>query len=247
LRADAIQFAAHLLQAGASARDHSQKLAVRRPRIVGIQAQGNEHIHPGLHHPEARRQHTHHGVRLVAQADRLARDCRVAAEPALPQGMAQQDEVGVAGLVLLAAERPPHDRLHSQQREEIRRDALPLQFLGVDVPIGSAGQIDVHTLEGPHLFHGAACLLPRLEIDRRDRQFVSVLRRILFPNHQQTLRIAKRQGLQQHRVYDAEYCGSGAHPQRQGEQRDRRESGCLPQQPNPITQILPRKVHGLSG
>ena len=156
-------------------------------------------------------------------------------------------KVGAAGLIFLRPESATHHGLDAEQRKQSGGDALGLKFLRIEVSVGAAGEAEPRILHGRHLFHGMALLLPRQEIGRRDGHSIAILRGVFLPNHKQTLRVAERQRLEQHRVHNAENGGDGAHPERQGEQGDGGERRGLPQQASPVAQIPPRILHRRSG
>ena len=241
-----VELRPHLVERAAAAGNYCQVAIVRGARVAGNEAEGEKHIYAAFEHGERGRQDTHHRVGLVAQPDRPAGNGRVAREAPLPQRVAQQYDIGVARRILFRTKAAPHCRLYAQQREQTGRNALALEFFGIEVSIGAAGQADLHILDGRHI-RGVDALTPRQEIGGRDEQIVPVLREVLLPNHQQTLRLGKRQWLEQHRVHNAENGGSSAHTERQGEQGYGGEARGFTQQANPVPQILPGKVHGLSG
>jgi hypothetical protein len=115
------------------------------------------------------------------------------------------------------------------------------------VSVGAAGEVEARLLHGRHTLHRATLVPPRQEIGGRDEHPIAILRGVFLPNHKQILRIAKWQRFEQHCVHDAEHAGVGAHTERQGKQRDHREGRSLPQPAKPVAQILPKKVHGLTG
>ena len=142
LCAHRIQFRPHLFERAAAARNHHQVAVVGGARIARIQRQGNEDIDAGLQYRKSRRQHPNHCVGLIAQANRLAHDARIAGEAPLPQRVAQQHKIGVPRLVFLGPERAAQPGLHAEQREKAGGDPLALELLRVNVSVGSAGEVD---------------------------------------------------------------------------------------------------------
>ena len=80
--------------------------------------------------------------------------------------------------------------------------------------------------------------VPEIEIGRpKNRDRGHSLR-----HHTQRRRIPKRQGPQQHGVYDAEDRGIGSDPDCERQHRDRGKTGILQKHAKSVTQILPKKM-----
>ena len=88
---------------------------------------------------ELPRHHADHRVRLVVEQHLPADDRRVAAEPRLPEPVAEEHRAGRAVAIVGLGEQPADERLHAQRREQIGRDrrALDAQRLpGADQVAG---------------------------------------------------------------------------------------------------------------
>src|SRR5262245_47742370 len=68
------------------------------------------------HHPD-------HGVTLAAESDGLVQDFGIAAEPPLPQAVAEQRDVGASGLIFFGQKDPAYLRLRAEHREKTVGDA----------------------------------------------------------------------------------------------------------------------------
>src|SRR4029077_2087456 len=78
-------------------------------------------------------------VRLAVERDAPADDGAIAAEAALPQAVAQDRDMLVADLVFLLGEGAAGQRRHAQDREEVGRDARPVQALRLAL----AGEVEI--------------------------------------------------------------------------------------------------------
>ena len=121
------------------------KEAVARPRGVGFLLWRERQRNPELNalHPigmpavplieesELARHHADDRVQatIPREAQRPPHDVRVAAEQALPQGVAQDDLLIVSGIAFRVGERPPEQWRYLQDAEERRRCADAPHFL----------------------------------------------------------------------------------------------------------------------
>ncbi len=66
-----------------------------------------------------------------SQANRAAHDGRIAGKPALPQIIAEDDLLVVAGLILRAQKEAPRERRHAEQGQQVRRNAPAVERIGL--------------------------------------------------------------------------------------------------------------------
>jgi hypothetical protein len=87
-----------------------------------------------LREAEAARHHADHGDRPRVEVELLADELRVAAEPALPDLVAEDDDLWIAGLILLVVEPAAERGAHAEQR---RQRAGRVGYLDADRPIAT--------------------------------------------------------------------------------------------------------------
>ncbi len=91
-------------------------------RLIGVR---------DLKRPEVRRQHAHYRERCFVEPDRPAHDIRIAAEPAQPQPVAEDQDVPAVRPVLLGQERAADLHPDAQRIEKIVVDAKTVDQLGL--------------------------------------------------------------------------------------------------------------------
>src|SRR5439155_16478820 len=82
---------------------------------------------------KVRPHHSDDRVRNRVETDRFPDDAWIARESPLPQSVAQEDNPILPRLGLIVRETPAQSRAHPKHRQEVRRDARPLQPLRIAV------------------------------------------------------------------------------------------------------------------
>src|SRR5215470_5991098 len=97
----------------------------RRPKVrVPAESKGRGH-------------HSDYSVTLATESDSLVQDFGIAAEPPLPQAVAEQRDVGASGLIFFWQKDPPYLRLRAEHRKKTVGDAQAHYLLR----IACAGQV----------------------------------------------------------------------------------------------------------
>ena len=116
------------------ATDHRHRVAP----AVGLLAQGKGKIQVEVaarrehrRKVEGRREHAHHGVRLVVEGEGAAHDPGIRVEAPSPEPMAQHDGFRTIPRAFLGVEHPPELRRHAEHIEEIVGDRNAAQPLGL--------------------------------------------------------------------------------------------------------------------
>ena len=146
--------------------------------------------------------------------------------------MSEDRHLPVLRPIVVRDERPPGDRPHAQDVEEVRGDPQPRDPLGFP----RAGQVAAPGAVRGDPFERAVAVAIVQEV----RQIQRVLAVVRAPQRDgdQPIGFAERQRAQEHRVDDAEDRGDGAGAERQGEDGDGREAALRSQQPQAIRQVL---------
>src|SRR5215213_5766964 len=174
-----------------------------------------------------------HGVRYSVERDRLPHHSRVAAEPALPDAVAQDGNMGRAGATVLRHERATEYRLDAEDAEQLRGGQLYRNLLRLP----AAGEAETLVRERCHALERCALLAPGSEVSARSRVLVPPFRTDL-PQHDDPLRVAEGQRPHKQFVDDREDCSVCPDPQGEGEHRDRREALVLGQYTHPVANVL---------
>src|SRR5580693_7148626 len=191
---------------------------------------------------EMRGQHADDGVRNVIERNALSDDVSVCPEMALPIGIAQN---GCLRVLWRGVEGRADRRRYSENLEEVRRNAGASHAFR----FCSAGAIQVGVFHSRDAFEGAGLALPVGEVRVIGRDALANLcskRGILFPDHDQTVRIAIGKFAEQDSIDHAEDSGVGADSQRQHEDHNRGEDWRPPRQAERMAEILQevRRFHG---
>ena len=170
----------------------------------------------------SRRQDADHLVRLVVEQQVAAEDGGVAAEVALPGGVAQHHHARRAGLVFFGAERAAKERLDAEHGEVIGRHVAAVEAHRLTVHRDGRGgeRLGGQGLERPVL------PLQLDEVAGRGRVAGGGGRRL--PDAHDPLRVREWQRLEQHAVDQAEHRRVGTDAERQhpdGDQGEARIAG----------------------
>ena len=112
---------------------------------------------------EALRHHADNGAREAIQRDRSSDDFRVAAQAALPEGVAHNRDVGRMASFFPGRKITPHSRQRAHHPEERCRDHCRVQLLG---PF-HAGPVCRNRIERCHLFEDTVPVAQTVVIGRR--------------------------------------------------------------------------------
>ena len=112
--------------------DNHERPATRRSRLRR-EADRQPHVDALVEKREAGRHDADDGVRRALRHQRFVEDSRIGAEAAFPQSIADDDRSG-PGDVLRGGESTSTSRLHAENLEELGRDGLRLQLLGLAAP-----------------------------------------------------------------------------------------------------------------
>ena len=185
------------------------------------------------HGVEGARHDADHFIGLVVERNPASGDIRGAAEPALPQSVADDDDT-LALVVFVLGEDTPEHRLHTKHAPEGPRDLPRGNLLGVAVArerrVASLTRREVREdgIETPPLDPFSGCGVRR----RRD---VGVAH--LVPDHDETAGVGIWQGADQHGIEGAEHRRHPADAERERRNRDRCERRIAPELPHPVTRI----------
>ena len=176
------------------------------------------HEQIGLAGEEAREALRHHAddlIRLAIQLDRLSDRARLAGKEPRPHAVAQHDDVLLARVVVVAAERAAEHRRHAEHVKPVAGDAHARYALGV----AGAGEVRAELrLDGDRL-EALRLVAVVAEAARRHRRLHVVERRIEVLDRHQPRGYAVRQRPEQHGVDDAEDRRVRANAERERERR----------------------------
>jgi hypothetical protein len=190
---------------------------------------------------EAGRHDTHDLVRVAVQRERPPYYVRGRAEAALPQPVADDDEVGSAGSVVLGRELPPESRRHAEGRkdgggDEADRNALRSAFAR---HVRAVGPEDAHVLEG----RVSGSPVEIIGIGEEHPLEVRDTRRVL-PEDREPAGLVVGEGPEEHRVDGAEDGRRRSDAEREGEHDDRGEDGRLRELADADAYVLNQEFHG---
>ena len=188
---------------------------------------------------ETSRQDSDHGERLFIQQNRLAENSCITAVMALPQAVAQEDDLFMAGLFIFGRKIPADYWSDAQHAEEIPG------YLRTPDPFGiaAAGNRERQRARCGKFLENVIHVAPIQEFRSRGRAARDVAVRVRLPNGDDAAGIRKRQRFQQYSVDDAENHDVRANANRQSQNGDRRETRVSPQHAHAVTEILPKCVH----
>ena len=185
-------------------------------------------------------EHAHDRVRLLVDADRLAHDRGVAAEPLLPEPMRQHHGVVAPGRPFLFDEgASKRERVPvAEHGEEARGRGARLD------PLGTAVDREVHvaSVPGVQVLEHRGAALPVDEVGLRHALAPAFEVR---PHHHQALRVAIRQRREPGRVDHAEHRGRRADAERQRQDGDQSGAGIAAQEPKPEARVTQDLGHAL--
>ena len=232
-------------------RDHRQPGRV--PREVGdVARQHAPGIDVGRHRrvrrqvdPERRRQDAHHDRTPAIHLDRAADHVPIAAEPPLPQPVAQhhlarwqvgigvREHLGIDRDRVVASEGPTDERPDAEQLEQVPRRVAVDDALGLAVAGQRAGdgRRPGEALEP----RGLGLVVP--EIGSRDERALDIGRLQARPHERQLLGMIVRQRSKQHGVRHAEHRHVAADAERQGEDDHRREERSSDKGANRVVEV----------
>ena len=107
-----------------SSDDVDESPAGLAPRRVPVELQRDPHIVVVIHKPKSRRHHADDLCRSIVQLDKAADDTSIAAEPRLPQAMADDGHIGRIRAIVVFVDRAAEDRFNTEHWKELRRDRL---------------------------------------------------------------------------------------------------------------------------
>ena len=217
--------------AGLHPRDdvHDSHRANARNRLIRDRRIRDVHLDRGRRKAEAGRHHADDLVRLAAERDAPPDDGCRSAELALPEIVAEHDQLVVRAAHHLFVARNAADfrrdaeRVPEPRRDERGGDALRLADAG---EVGAAHPLDVEVAAdvGEHSTPRA----PVIEVHRGDRSGIGCsLHDLDLPHADELLGIRKGERFEQDAVDDAEDRAVRADPQRERQNRDERERRIL--------------------
>lgn len=136
-----------------------------------------------------RRQHSDDCVDDIVERECLPEIVALPAEMAAEKRIGQDDNACLLRIGRGRVEACPERRLHSEEREDVRRSARAFDPLR----LRPAGQVEVRVFKSGHRFELRGLPAPLQEIRVSRRQPLpnrSAQRRIFFPQHHNPLRIA---------------------------------------------------------
>ena len=145
------------------------------------------------------------GIGLVAERKRGADNFRIAAEFALPESVADDDDVAAVGRVFLRREGAAENHGRAEEAEVRFGNVNAMHLLG-----HFAGEIEARTAEvvGGDILQHAGLLAPVVELGGRSNAKVAIRRCVHHLHHAVGIRIGER--LEQHRVHHREDGGVGS-------------------------------------
>ena len=151
----------------------------------------------------------------------------------MPEGVPEHDQSRTIRQVLLGGERSADHRRDAKRRERVRADTSDGDAFGLLI----AGEVHLTFTPRGHLLQRPAALPIVHDLALGDPGFVE--RRPLAPDHHRAVRLGPWQGLEEHRVEDAEDRGIGANPERERQDGNRGESRIPEERPRPESKVLP--------
>ena len=186
---------------------------------------------------ELARQHANHLIGLVVDRHLPAEHARIGRESTPPIGIRQHDNLRTSRLVLRFAEPSPQRRRKIEDRHEARggadnRHALRLARIGHDRQLRarSANRREHRIARLP-----VDVFLPRRRTGRASRLGVV--------HEDEPVRVGIRQRLQQHAVEQTEYRGRDPDPQRERDDRKRRDHPAAHERPPGDANVVQYSAH----
>ena len=195
--------------------------------------------------PEAGRHDADHGLIETVQPDPTTHDARIGAVPAPPQVVAEDHDLRTTHRFFFRGEVTSVGRIHTEQREEVRRDRRDFDALRLDA-------ISRQRADGSdHLPAGAggkkverlAALLVVPEVTWRHRGQGLCADPEVHPDVRDPLGRSVWQGSQQDAVHDREDRRRRAYAEAQRDDGYRRETRTSNQRPQRVSNILANSRH----
>ena len=187
-----------------------------------------------------RSRHAGNLVRFAVDRQGGSDDVRIAAELALPELMAQHDQRGRAGKVVLRAEEAAEERVHAVERVIRRRDGQPERRHGIAAP----GKRAAEALKRGHFFEGSIAVAPVIEVAPGDAE---VGLGVGLAQVHQPFRIGVGKRLDQYCVHHAENRGVHAHPERESQDHHERKRRRPAHGPETVTYVVQQALESHEG
>ena len=187
---------------------------------------------------EARRHHADDGDGLSIHPDRLSDDRGIAAEPALPEAVAEDHHPVVPVGPLVGRERAAQHRSDAQGREEARHHELGDELLRRPL----ARQVDAVVVEARHRRERRVAFLPPQVVERGDDVRAAGTLGALLPDGDEAPGLVEGEALEEHGVDDREDRGVRADAQRERRDRHGGKTGILREGTAREAQVLPGRL-----
>ncbi len=195
--------------------------------------------------PEARRHDSDHGLIETVQPDPTTHDARIAAVPAPPQVVTENHDLRTTHRFFFRGEVTSVGRIHTEQREEIRRDRRDFDAFRLDAVSRQRADRSDHlrARAGGKNLEGLAALLVVPEVTWRHRGQGLRADPEVHPDVRDPLGRSVWQGSQQDAVHDREDRRRRAYAEAQRHDGYRRETWASNQRPQRVSNILPNSRH----
>ena len=193
---------------------------------------------------ETRGHYTNNGVVFAIQPDGVANERSIGSEAALPDLVAENDDMIPAGLVFAGFEGATELRRDTQHAEIVGRDGCGAERLRLALRGETDGAIFIR---GGHVCENVVCVAPGEIIGDGDRICVGVesRRRVDGTNHRKALGVATRRTPQQESAHHTKHGGVHGNAESQRDHCRGSEARILDQHTNAETQILEQRFqHG---
>ena len=212
--------------AGGEASPDRDRVFVAAAEIL-VHRERHPQVEVRLQEVEVARQHPDNGERPPVHQERLSDDGRVATVASPPQPVAQDDDPVPAGYLLLRKKGAAMRRLHTEHREERRRDPDAPDLLGNRVAALGTGDRIEPVAPGHQVVERPALLPPVEEVAGGCRDIVlhhPALGRVHVPDAHEALDMLEGRRAEEEVVDDGE--DGGVRPDTEGESqhRDEREA-----------------------
>lgn len=180
-----------------------------------------------LQEVEVARQHPDDGEGPPVHKQRLSDDGRVPTVASPPQPVAQDDDPVPAGYLLLREKGAAMGRLHTEHREERRRDPHTPDLLGNRVAALGTGDRVEPVAPGHQVVERTALLAPVEEVAGRCRDIVlhhPALGGVHVPDAHEALDVLERRRAEEEVVDDGEDGGIRTDTEGESQHRDEREA-----------------------
>ena len=236
-RPEHVEFGLHLIQCDTGLHARPHRPAMRAAVVLrGLLVVGEwlpEGV--GAGEAEALGHDADYSDGLGVEGDDLAEDVGLAAVGALPERVAEDDDLGRAGLAFLGPEEPPEFRLHAKRLEAVGGDPRAEGAIGPVI-----GAEDVGAVPGGERT-GEGLGLPANVMEVRDGEIKVILGRadvIDAETKEGRLVGDERQRAHQQRVVEREHRRRRGDAERQGEGGDRDEAGAFGHHPQGEPEVV---------